>query len=117
MKKIIFTLGIAALSFGVTVVSYKYERQHSVVVGNICEKSDVNPNGLCYENLPSGGFPFSYIDDSSATSGIENLGPEDNIQIDYFILDMVFYGMILFLLKLIHQRFFFRRFRNRSTKN
>src|SRR3989339_853071 len=106
MKKILIILGIIILSFIATVLSIRYERTHPTVNGNLCAVTEQNPGGLCYGDLPAGGFPFSYLYDAGEISIIKSLGVEDNFYIGRFIADMIFYLVFFFLIKLLIWRKF-----------
>jgi hypothetical protein len=97
MKKIIYILIILILSFIATAVSIKYERFHPGVTGNGCD----TPRGLCYEDLPAGGFPFTYIYDRGDVSVIGKLGLEDNFYTGWFIADVTSYFITFFLIGLL----------------
>src|SRR3989339_1168924 len=101
MKKILIILGIITLSFLATMASIKYERTHPTVTGNVCDASPNNPRGLCYEDLPAGGFPFSYLYDSGGVSVMGTLGIEDHFYIGWFIADIAFYFVIFCLIGLL----------------
>lgn len=106
IKRIFLALGIVGVSCIVTIISFTHQRHHPVAVGNVCEKTTENPSGLCYEDLPSAGFPFSYVYDSNGSSVIGRLGPEDRFKGGYFVLDILFYSSIFFLITFIRKRFF-----------
>lgn len=50
----------------------------------------------CFHPAISGGFPFAFIFDSSATSVQNSLGLEDNFRWYPFIINMWFYFIALF---------------------
>jgi len=101
MKIVLTILGILALSFLAAIGSFKYERTHPSVTGNVCDASVNNPRGLCYENLPVGGFPFSYLFDIGGVTGQGHLEIFDDFKTEWFIADVVFYAMFFSLTGLL----------------
>ncbi len=106
MKKIFIVLAILPLSFLATLVSVKYERAFRGVVGNVCDVSVDNPHGFCYEDLPRGGFPFSYLFDQGGVQGEGILeGVDDTFKTGWFIADFIFYFIIFLLIVLVRKKF------------
>ncbi len=91
MKKILIVIGILLLSFLAAIVSVKYERTYSGVTGNVCDVSTGNPRGLCYQNLPRGGFPFSYLFDNGGITGQGHFEMFDTIKVGWLVADIAFY--------------------------
>lgn len=81
----------------ITLSSLTYIRYTPTPVGNICEKTPTNPHGSCYENLPQGGFPFSYLKDDGFISAPGRLGAEDRLDFFAFIVDLIFFYTLLYL--------------------
>ena len=108
MKKFVIISIIFVLAVLSAVLSIKYERNHPTVIGNVCQTSPENPKGLCYENLPAAGFPFSYLYDQGGVSVMGTLDiAEDNFYFTWFIADIILYFIsyliILFLIIKIYK--------------
>lgn len=88
---------ILVLSLFSTITSLKYERSNPTVIGNVCTATSDNPRGFCFEDLPAGGFPFSYLYDAGGVSVMGSLDfIEDDFYLIWFIADIAFY-FLLFL--------------------
>ncbi len=110
MRKILILFAILALAFITTIASIKYRRSYSAATGNVCDVSTNNPRGLCFEDRPVGGFPFSYVYDSGGVSVPYSFGPEDHYYREWFIADIAFYFVIISLIysigRAIRKKFF-----------
>jgi hypothetical protein len=88
----------------ITLSSAFYVRNYIAVTGNVCEVSEENPNGFCYDELPMVGLPLAYLKDSPGVSviGSLNLG-EDDLKLSFFIIDWLIFssiiGFVLFLIR------------------
>lgn len=101
MNKLRFIAVIIVLSFFSTVISVNYERFNPTVTGNMC-------GGPCYEDLPAGGFPFSYLYDNGGVSVMGTLSIyEDHFYLIWFLADVVFYLLLYSLLGLVLLKKFF----------
>lgn len=101
-KQIRFVL----LALIMTLVSVNYHRHFKGIVGNMCEETAANPSGFCYEMLPQGGFPFSYLYDDPSTSIVGKLGVADldNFVTGWFLLDVFTFYLILNITSLAYSR-------------
>jgi len=86
---------IAALAFGLAAWSVVFHRHTQSAVGNLCEQTTDNPHGTCFQNLPSGGWPFPYLHDAAGTSVIGKLGPEDRFEPVWFLVDAAAFGAVV----------------------
>lgn len=100
------TIIIASLIIGllITLLSAFYVRDYIAVTGNVCEKSDINPQGFCYGELPMVGLPLAYLKDAPGVSVMGSLALlEDDFNIIFFIIDWLifssFIGFLLFIIK------------------
>jgi hypothetical protein len=64
------------------------------VVGNVCTPTANNPDGLCYQRLPTAGWPFPYLYDSPDTSVLGKLGLEDEFKPRWFLVDAAIFGAL-----------------------
>ncbi|OLB67347.1 MAG: hypothetical protein AUI10_00365 [Actinobacteria bacterium 13_2_20CM_2_72_6] len=65
-----------------------------MIVGNVCEPSADNPEGLCYAWLPAGGWPFAFLYDDPGTSVRGQLGLEDDFRPGWFLVDAAIFGTL-----------------------
>lgn len=91
---VLLALGTVIWSLGLAAGSVAVHRPERMVVGNVCDATPVNPDGLCYDLLPRGGWPFSFLADSPSTSVRGVLGPEDTFDPTGFLLDAVIVGVV-----------------------
>ena len=69
-----------------------YQPTFKGVVGNLCERTDNNPYGYCYDDLPQGGFPLVFMRDNPGSSVVGKLSiVEDNFIERNFLLNYLFY--------------------------
>ncbi len=93
IKLCFLVFGALCLTIGSAwVVRYAPE-----VVGNLCPRTSENPAGLCYEDLPAAGYPFSYWQDLGGLSVQGRLGPEDKLLVIPFITDWFLYFALISL--------------------
>jgi len=100
IKKILTT---SLLGMVLTIASVSYQKTYLGVVGNLCQITTDNPSGLCYEPLPAGGFPLSYLYDRGGISVVGQLGPEDNFHLLPFIINMAIYSLSVFVIFLSYK--------------
>lgn len=94
--KILIFCAVVVFSSVLTLLSARYTKSYRGIVGNMCQVTEENPHGWCYEDLPMGGFPFGYLKDDPGTSVVGRLSFfEDYLFLDIFFLDWVFYLFIL----------------------
>ncbi|WP_371170669.1 hypothetical protein [Aliiroseovarius sp. 2305UL8-7] len=94
-KRLLSLAVLMVLSLLMTISSGWYVRYSSEVVGNLCPKTEVNPNGFCYDLLPSAGLPISYWRDVGGISVEGKLGPEDKFLASFFVADWFFWFVTL----------------------
>ncbi len=99
----IFLILAGALSL--TLLSGAYSTTFDGAVGNVCEITSENPDGLCYQELPQRGFPLPYVIDSTSTSVIGNLGYEDHFVFLNFTFDIFIYSFVIGLLWIVKYKF------------
>ncbi len=63
-------------------------------MGNMCDTTRDNPFGYCYQQLPTGGWPFAFLYDSPGTSVRGRLGAEDVFKPGWFLLDAAIFGLL-----------------------
>lgn len=86
---------LLVLSFFTAFWSVLYVRPYKGVVGNLCDRVDENPMGYCYEMLPSGGFPFTFMWDNGGVSVVGRLSfIEDEIQLLPFLANWAVYFVV-----------------------
>ena len=51
----------------ITAVTLFYQSSMPTIVGNVCDVSAENPQGWCYEDLPTAGFPLYFLSSSSSS--------------------------------------------------
>lgn len=87
------------LAVGLTILSLKYVRPTDCQ--HLCS-TDPCPTGYCRTGEQRAGFPFPILldnnDGGSPIAGWGKLGPEDYPLPYTFVLDVLFYGMILWLI-------------------
>ena len=102
-SKISLRLIIVSLLFVIATVFI--QRSYIAIVGNVCEKTNENPNGYCYDKLPMKGFPIVYIKDKPGVSVQGSIGFEDVI-IWRFIIGFTANWIVFFLiLYLLYRKF------------
>lgn len=85
-------LGISCLT---AYWSILYIRPYKGVIGNLCERTADNPYGYCYEMLPSGGFPFTFMWDRGGVSVVGSLSwIEDTFVLEPFLANWAIYLII-----------------------
>jgi hypothetical protein len=84
----------AAVTFGLAAGSVVIHRPVPTAVGNMCDPAGDNPSGLCFERLPAGGWPFSFVYDDPGTSIVGRLGPEDDVRPGRFLLDAAIFAIL-----------------------
>jgi hypothetical protein len=84
----------AALAFVLAAGSVVVHRPQRMVGGNMCETTNDNPHGYCYQQLPTGGWPFAFLFDSPAASVVGRLGFEDDFKPGRFLLDVAVFGVL-----------------------
>src|SRR2546429_8648853 len=85
----------AALAFGLAAGSVVVHRRVMMIVGNVCEPSADNPEGLCYAWLPAGGWPFAFLYDDPGTSVRGQLGLEGDFRSGGFLVEAAGFGSSL----------------------
>ena len=86
---------VLALTLTVTSCSV-YQPTYKGVIGNLCERTDENPYGYCYDDLPTGGFPFIMLKDNGGVSVVGDLSIlEDHINWTHVYLNLAFYWLSL----------------------
>ena len=84
-------------SFFTAFWSVLYIRPYKGIVGNLCDRTDENPMGYCYEMLPSGGFPFTFLWDDGGVSVVGKLTLlEDKIGFLPFLANWSIYFAIIY---------------------
>ena len=79
--------------------SILYIRPYKGVIGNLCKVTAENPYGDCYDMLPSGGFPFTFMWDAGYTSVVGKLSMiEDTFGLLPYLGNFVFYLVIYAIL-------------------
>lgn len=101
MKKITIILLIAITAIAITIITGSFESRYIAVVGNVCEATEDNPEGLCYEELPMKGFPIAYVKDSAGVSVQGVLGSEDYLDLPRLIIAsfvnwLIYFGILFF---------------------
>ena len=107
MRRFYYFLASLLSAFGLTFLSLFLKRSYEGIVGTECEKIATNPLGHCYEQLPAGGFPSSYLVDQGGVSVVGKLGPED-----LFLLDMFLYNLMFYIITIAVLNFFVKKIRN-----
>lgn len=79
VKRFMLLLVLSALT---AYWSILYIRPYKGIIGNLCERTPENPSGYCYEMLPSGGFPFTFLRDNGGVSVVGSL----SLMEDTFVL-------------------------------
>ena len=96
MRKIGIQIIFIVVAFVATMFSSYYEQSFPDIVGNECPKTKHNESGFCYELLPKGGFPVSYLYDNSGTSVVGSLSfIEDTFYPQWFLVDLIFFYALL----------------------
>lgn len=98
LYSLVVGLGLSVLS-GFIVGTYQGQ------VGNLCEKTDENPGGWCYESLKQAGYPFAYLRDSGVNSAVGSFGPEDEFRAWAFVADWAIYSAIVVGLLTIRKKY------------
>lgn len=101
-KTTIITLSLI-IGLVLTFASGFYERTFTGVVGNVCQMTEENPGGLCYEELPMIGYPFAYIKDSGGHSVVGSVEIDDNIIGWAFLLDWLIYSIVIAVILFIYK--------------
>jgi len=92
LKRICLLLVLSALT---AYWSILYIRPYKGVIGNLCEVTLENPGGYCYEMLPSGGFPFTFMWDRGGVSVVGTLSwIEDRFELAPYLANFGFYLLI-----------------------
>jgi hypothetical protein len=94
------------LSFVLAVGSVVVHRQVTMVVGNVCEPTNDNPNGYCFGPEPAGGWPFPYLYDNPGVSVRGSLNfPEDDLRPGWFLADVATFSALAALIAVaVHLR-------------
>lgn len=104
---------LATLSLLITAASAYIVRLQETPVGNLCEKTAQNPDGLCFDFLPVAGYPVPFWKDIGGISVEGKLGPEDDFFAAFFIADWAIWYLVLAVLFLVYSRL--KRLRQRSV--
>lgn len=89
-----FLVVVAVLACGSAGGTLAVQRSELRVVGDACPPAPDNPDGLCYEPLPTAGWPFPFLYDSPGTSVRGQLGVEDDFRPHWFLADAVILGAL-----------------------
>ena len=96
LKLITLLLPLSALT---AYWSILYIRPYKGVIGNLCERTPENPYGDCYDMLPSGGFPFTFMWDRGGVSVVGTLSwIEDRFELAPYLANFGFYLIIYLIL-------------------
>lgn len=97
MKKILPIVGvIAGTALLITFISVWYVRPFQRVAGEGCARTSENPQGFCYEQAPSGGFPAAYLYDTLGVSVEGKLSfAEDDFYLLRFMADWLVHSAVL----------------------
>jgi hypothetical protein len=87
-------LASAALTIGLAAGSVMVHRPVRRAVGSLCAPAGDDPSGMCFQRLPAGGWPFSFLYDNPGTSVLGQLGPEDDFKPGWFLLDAAIFGLL-----------------------
>lgn len=100
-ERLFRVIKLISLSIIFTAVSFTFQRfgPEVGVYGNVCGPSE---DQLCLRPKFNGGFPLGYVFDNPATSVRDQLTPfvEDDFRILPFLLDVLFYGVVLYSISL-----------------
>lgn len=89
VKRSLLLLVLSALT---AYWSILYIRPYKGLVGNLCEQTRDNPSGGCYDMLPSGGFPFTFMWDQGGVSVVGTLSwIEDRFELAPYLANFGFY--------------------------
>ena len=95
-KRLWLLLALLISSLTGAYSSILYTRPFKGIVGNLCDKTSENPMGDCYEMLPSGGFPFTFMWDNAGVSVVGRLSLiEDKFVLYPFLANWVFYFVLI----------------------
>lgn len=96
MKKSLLTIATLLLIAIVSALStIVIQPTYRARVGNVCEVTEDNPNGFCYQDLPKAGFPLSFVVDSPSTSVVGAIGLEDDVLPGRFTTNvLIHFGVI-----------------------
>lgn len=102
VRRAVIILLLLGLSWLTAYWSILYIRPYKGVIGNLCEITADNPSGYCYEMLPSGGFPFTFMWDNGGVSVVGRLSLiEDRFVFAPFLANwgvyLVVYSVIFWL--------------------
>ena len=90
-KQLVISFGIGlVLTIGSVFIPGSYQGE----TGNLCQKTESNPLGLCVEELPTGGFPFPFLLDAGGVSVQHKLGAEDHFKPAAFVGNLIIYTAI-----------------------
>jgi len=103
---------VAVLACGSAGGTLAVQRSVVRVVGDACPPAPDNPDGLCYEPLPTAGWPFPFLYDSPGTSVRGQLGVEDDFRPRWFLADAAILGVLPAALAFLVTR---RRTRRRAA--
>lgn len=97
IKLLIFIISIAA-----SLLSVSYKKNEPVAMGNLCAQTEYNQKGLCFDLLPAGGFPVTYLYSHGGVSTPNNLGfLEDDFRLWLFLVNTgIYYQLIAFVISL-----------------
>lgn len=99
VKRLIRFVLLLSVSAFTAYWSILYIRPYKGVIGNVCDKTPANPGGDCYDMLPSGGFPFTFMWDQGGVSVVGTLSwLEDTFVLGPYLANLGFYLVIYTIL-------------------
>lgn len=102
LKRFVLLLIVSALTGYWSIL---YIRPYKGLVGNLCEQTAENPHGGCYDMLPSGGFPFTFMWDNGGVSVVGTLSwLEDTFVLGPYLANLGFYLVIYTILLWLFSR-------------
>lgn len=95
LKRLGGVLLLLSLSCFAAYWSILYIRPYRGITGNLCKVTPESPYGDCYEMLPSGGFPFTFMWDNGGVSVVGSLSwIEDTFVLQPFLMNWAFYFIV-----------------------
>jgi len=79
-----------------TCLSFVYQPKVWTVTGNLCNTE----SGLCFEQLPAGGFPLQYLKTDALNSPADRPVPFlDHVDSFAFGFDIAFYALVILVVQ------------------